>query len=91
MNFTETVDALAEKGYKKKDAEKFIRDFEEVILKGLNTGDGVVRFGSTGSFKKVHRAERQGCNPQTREPIVIPAKNAVIFKASKIMNESVNV
>jgi DNA-binding protein HU-beta len=91
MNFTETAEALVAKGgYRKKDAEKFIRDFEEVIMEGLNTGDRTVRFGGIGTFHVVQRAERQGRNPLTKEAITIPAKKAVTFKASKVLKSSVN-
>jgi len=36
-----------------------------------------------GSFKVVERAAKEGRNPQTGEPIEIPAKKVVKFEAGK--------
>jgi nucleoid DNA-binding protein len=88
MNFTETVDALAKKnGCTKKDAEKFIKDYEQVVLEGLQTGDFTVKFGNSGVWKVTKRAERNGVNPRTKEKILIPSRNAVVFRAGKAMSD----
>jgi DNA-binding protein HU-beta len=91
MNFTETVDALAKKGgYTKKAAEEMIRHYEEVVFEGLKSGDGTLRFGNSGTFKIIKRAARKGQNPRTKQPLDIPAKNAIVFKAGKVWSEGVN-
>ena len=36
-----------------------------------------------GTFKVVHRKERNGRNPKTGETMKIPAKDAIVFKPSK--------
>lgn len=42
-----------------------------------------VTFRGFGSFKVKHRPARTGRNPQTNQPIEIPAKDVVTFKAAK--------
>lgn len=42
-----------------------------------------------GKFEIKERAERNGRNPLTGEALVIPAKKAVAFKASKVLKESI--
>lgn len=40
-----------------------------------------------GTFTRVERAARKGRNPQTGETIDIPAKDALVFIASKALKE----
>ena len=54
--------------------------FSEIQKGVLETGSGT--FTGFGNFKLVARPERQGRNPQTGNPITIPAKNVVKFKPS---------
>ncbi len=89
MNFTETIDALAAKGYTKKLAGEMIKHFEEVVFEGL-AAKGSVRFGNSGTFKVHRRKARVGNNPKTREPIQIPEKNVIKFKPSKQRDEEIN-
>lgn len=42
-----------------------------------------------GSFKKVHRPERPGRNPQTGESLTIPARNVLRFSPSAKLKEAV--
>ena len=42
-----------------------------------------------GSFEVKTRAERMGRNPQTKEPIPIPASKAPVFKAGKALKDAV--
>jgi DNA-binding protein HU-beta len=58
----------------------------EVIREGL-IRDGVVNVSHFGTFRLKAVAERQGVNPQTREPIVIPAHQRVTFSPSKALRE----
>lgn len=43
-----------------------------------------------GTFEVKDRAERKGRNPQTKEPITIPASKAPVFKAGKGLKDKVN-
>lgn len=90
MNKTELVTALAEKAeLSKKDAEKVLKAFEEVITEELKTG-GEVRLVGFGSFDVLERAAHTGRNPQTKEPMEIPASKAPRFRAGKALKDAVN-
>lgn len=90
MNKSELVAAVAEKaGLQKKDAEKAVTAFTEVIAETLKNGDKVQLVGF-GSFEVTERAARTGRNPQTKETIEIPASKAPKFKAGKALKDLVN-
>lgn len=90
MNKTELVTAMAEKSeLSKKDAEKVLTTFVDIIKDTLSNGDKLTITGF-GSFEVVERAERQGRNPATNEPILIKASKAPKFKASKALKSTVN-
>lgn len=79
----ELLNVLSEKlGIKKIETEKFLDTLEEIITEELKKGEDFT-LGKLGTFKVKDRAEKNGVNPKTREKIVIPARKAVTFKASK--------
>ena len=69
-------------GIKKIETEKFLDTLEEIITEELKKGEDFT-LGKLGTFKVKDRAEKNGVNPKTGEKIVIPARKAVTFKASK--------
>ena len=88
MNKTELVAAIAEKAeLSKKDAEKALAAFTDVVADTLKNGDKIVGFGT---FEVAERAERTGRNPQTGKDIVIPASKSPKFKAGKALKDIVN-
>lgn len=65
------------------EAEREVDRVVEAIKSCLtNDGDKVVIRGF-GTFTRKHRAERQGRNPRTGEPIRVAASSAITFKAAK--------
>ncbi len=48
-----------------------------------------IRLLGFGSFKVVHKEERKGRNPKTKEEITIPARNAVKFTPGKDFKECI--
>lgn len=70
----------------KKDANLVIGHVMTGIKEGLFE-DGKVTLVGFGTFKIVLRAARKARNPQTGEPIAVPAKMVPKFKASKAMRE----
>ena len=89
MNRKELVTALAEKtGFTKKDVDKFLTAFVEVVTDSLKKGESVNMVGF-GVFKVVSRAARQARNPRTGERISVPAKKIPQFKAGKALKESI--
>ena len=82
MNKTELIDAAAERaGVSKKDAGAVIDAmFAEISRAVAKGGDKVVIPGMI-SFEQVHRNARKGFNPQTKEPLEIPASTSVKITA----------
>ena len=90
MNKTELVAALAEQaGVSKKDAEKVLKAFTDVVTDELKKGEKVQLVGF-GTFEVSERAAREGRNPATKQPIKIPASKAPKFKAGKAFKDALN-
>jgi DNA-binding protein HU-beta len=90
MNKTELVAAIPEKTeLSKKDSEKALKAFTEVVTSELVKGEKVQLVGF-GTFEVAKRSAREGRNPQTGETIKIKASKAPKFKAGKALKDSVN-
>ena len=90
MNKTELIAAVAEKAeISKKDAEKAIKAFTDGVADELVKGEKVQLVGF-GTFEVSERAEREGRNPKTREPMTIAASKSPKFKAGKALKDMVN-
>ena len=90
MNKAELVAALAESmEVTKKDAEKFLKAFEEVVTDELRKG-GKVQLVGFGAFETKHREPRIGRNPRTKEAVEIPATTVPVFKAGKALKEKID-
>lgn len=90
MNKSELIAAVVEKTeLSKKDAEKAIKAFEEVVTEELVKG-GKVQLVGFGTFEVSERAARTGRNPQTGKEMTIAASKAPKFKAGKALKDSVN-
>ena len=73
----------------KKDAEKALVAFEEIVTEALKDGDKIQLVGF-GTFEVAERAARTGINPQTKKAIKIDASKAPKFKAGKALKDAVN-
>ena len=90
MNKTELVAAMADAaGLSKKDAEKVLKAFTDVVAEELKK-DGKVQLVGFGTFEVSKRAAREGRNPQTGKTMSIPASKAPKFKAGKALKDSIN-
>ncbi len=90
MNKTEFVSRLAEQnGMTKADADRALKGVIEIISQELKNGGSVVLTGF-GTFSVGERAPRKGRNPQTGQPIDIPASRAAKFKAGKALKDAVS-
>ena len=89
MNKSELIVALAQKAeLSKKDAEKALTAFVDVVTESLKAGDKVQLVGF-GTFEAKVRAAHIGRNPATGAEIKIPASKAPAFKAGKTFKDSV--
>ena len=90
MNKTELVAAMADAaGLSKKDAEKALKAFTDVVAEELKK-DGKVQLVGFGTFEVSKRAAREGRNPQTGKTMKIEACKAPKFKAGKALKDAIN-
>ena len=90
MNKTELVADMAEQAeISKKDAEKALKSFTDVVEAELKNG-GKVQLVGFGTFEVSERAEREGRNPQSGEVMKIAASKAPKFKAGKALKDALN-
>ena len=90
MNKAELIAAVAANAdMTKKDAEKAVKAFVDVVTDELKKG-GEVQIVGFGTFKVTERAARDGRNPSSGEPMEIPASKAPKFKAGKALKDAVN-
>ena len=72
----------------KKSAEQAVNAVFEALGKAMAEGEKITISGF-GTFEVRERAERQGINPRTREPITIAASKVPTFKAGKAFKDAV--
>ena len=90
MNKTELVAAIAEKTeLSKKDAEKALKAFTDVVAEELKKGETIQLVGF-GTFEVAERPEREGRNPSTGKAMKIAASKSPKFKAGKALKDTVN-
>lgn len=90
MNKTELVTAIADNaGLSKKDSEKALKAFIDVVTDELKKGEKIQLVGF-GTFEVIERAAREGRNPLTGEKMQIKASKAPKFKAGKALKDAVN-
>ena len=88
MTKVELIAAVAANaGLTKKDADKAVSATLDVITEPLQKGEKVSLVGF-GTFEVRERKERQGRNPQTREPMTIPASKLPAFSAGKALKDA---
>ena len=89
MTKVELIAAVAANaGLTKKDADKAVSATLDVITETLQKGEKVSLVGF-GTFEVRERKERLGRNPQTREPMTIPASKLPAFSAGKALKDAV--
>lgn len=90
MNKSEFISLVSEKTDLTKVAvEKAYNEIFNTIKEELGKGHDVAVAGF-GTFKVKKRAARNGINPLTKQPLKIPARNAVSFKAGTALKDKVN-
>lgn len=90
MNKTELINAVADKAeLSKKDADAAVTAVIDAITEALIAEEKVQLVGF-GSFEVKSRSARVGRNPQTNEPMDIPASKTPVFKAGKALKDAVS-
>jgi len=86
---TELVDKVAESmSLSRAEAQRQIETVLEAIAEGLSS-DGKVLIQGFGTFTAKTRKARMGRNPQTKEPMQIPASKTVTFKPGQDLKNRV--
>ncbi len=90
MKKSELVAQLADQNdLTKRQAEKVIDDFLDLIKDELAKGEKVVLSGF-GTFEVRTRVARSGRNPRTGEEIKVPAQKTPAFKVGKLLKDAIN-
>lgn len=90
MNKTELVAAIAENsGLSKKDSEKAVKAFVDVVTATLKKKQSVSLVGF-GTFTTTKRAARVGRNPKTGEEMKIASSVQPKFKPGKALKDTIN-
>ena len=88
MNKSELIEAIAqEAGICKAAAQKALDATTNAVTNALKKGDTVTLVGF-GTFYVGERAERQGRNPKTGEPLTIAAAKTPKFRAGKALKDA---
>ena len=89
MTKTQLVRTLAEKiEITNKQAAAFLENLAEVAIKETKK-NGLFVVPGLGRLVKSNRKARTGRNPQTGEPIKIPAKTVVKFRVAKAAKDAI--
>jgi DNA-binding protein HU-beta len=89
MTKSQLVERLANAGgVTKKQAETIMEGLVTTIVGSVKKGDPV-KLPGLGTFRKVQSKARMGRNPQTGEPVKIPARKKVRFSVAKSFKEQV--
>ncbi|MBU4459479.1 MAG: HU family DNA-binding protein [Verrucomicrobia bacterium] len=84
---TQVLSALAEAvGITKKQAGAVVEQLVTLAYKGAKDGFTIP---GLGKLVLVNRKARMGINPQTKEPIKIPAKRVLKFRIAKAAKDTV--
>ena len=89
MNKTELIAVASQAvGMTKKDTERVLNAALDAITAALEKGEKV-QLSGFGTFEIKEREARVGRNPHTKESIEIPATTVPVFKASKVLKDTV--
>ena len=70
-------------------SEQIINSLIEIILKEVRENNQV-KISGLGTFSLKEVKERKGINPQTKEPMQIPAFKTIKFKTSETVKKLLN-
>jgi DNA-binding protein HU-beta len=89
MTKAQLVTKLAEAGgVSRKQADQILDNLIETVVKSVKKGESV-KIPGLGIFRLRKMKARMGRNPQTGEPIKIPARKKVGFSVAKTFKETV--
>jgi integration host factor subunit alpha len=75
--------------YEKWRSAELVDTVFEVIRQTLESGEDVL-ISSFGKFSVKQKQERQGRNPQTGEPMILPPRKVVTFKYAGVLRKRID-
>ncbi len=75
--------------YEKWRSAELVDTVFEVIRQTLESGEDVL-ISSFGKFSVKQKQERQGRNPQTGEPMILPPRKVVTFKYAGVLQKRID-
>ncbi|MBX3025734.1 HU family DNA-binding protein [bacterium] len=89
MTKSQLIERLAKAGdVTKKQAQQILEGLVSTVVSSVKKGDPV-KIPDLGTFRKAQSKARMGRNPQTGEPVKIPARKKVRFTVAKSFKEQV--
>jgi len=90
MNKTELIETIAQRtDLAKKDVQAVLDTFEDIAGDVVAKGGDALTIPGFLKFEQTHRKARTGRNPQTGEPIDVPASNAAkVTAGAKLKNRA---
>ncbi len=80
------VKIALETGLSQADVKAVVDATFKTITETTAAGE-TVNIHGVGKFLTSHRSARNGVNPKTRQPISVPAKDVLVFRASPALNK----
>lgn len=90
LTFSHLVERVADEAKVSKNAARSLLKEMSSIIDDRLRQDGKVRISHLGIFKLKWQTAKTGRNPQTGEPIEIPAQNRVVFKPAADLRRFIN-
>ncbi len=69
-------------------SDKLIKDLIQIIIENIKKDNFILK--NVGNFKLIHKNERLGRNPKTKEKFIISSRKSVSFTPSKKILEKLN-
>jgi integration host factor subunit alpha len=90
LNKADIAQRIAEDcGFMKHEAKEILDKLLGIIKKRLIAG-GDVMVSGFGKWRVRKKRARRGRNPQTGEPIILPARNIIVWNYSSVLKKAVN-
>lgn len=90
MTKADIIEGVYEKvGFSKKESAEIVELVFDVVKETLERGDKI-KISGFGNFLVRHKKTRMGRNPQSGQPIEIPARRVLTFRPSQVLKSALN-
>jgi integration host factor subunit alpha len=90
MTKADIIEGVYEKvGFSKKESAEIVELVFDTVKETLERGDKI-KISGFGNFQVRHKKTRMGRNPQSGQPIQIPARRVLTFRPSQVLKSALN-